>query len=104
VLNSATVTVTVGTCAKPTITTQPADTSATQLSVVAAGTAPLHYQWFQGTSITDSSHPVGTDSSSFTVPAISSRTSFYVVITNACGTATSRVATVSIARRRAARH
>jgi hypothetical protein len=104
VLNSATVTVTVGACATPTITTQPADTSATQLSVVAAGTAPLHYQWFQGTSITDSSHPVGTDSSSFTIPAISSRTSFYVVITNACGTITSRVATVSIPRRRAARH
>jgi hypothetical protein len=108
-VNSGPVTVTVGTCAPPTITTQPADaaaggSTATNLTVVAAGTAPLHYQWFRGTSTTDRTHPVGGDSPVLTVPPISSKTSFFVVITNGCGNIASRVSAVSLVRRHAARH
>lgn len=58
----------------PTITTQPQSQSIVEndqatLSVVAAGTAPLSYQWYRGTS-GDTSNPVGTDSASFTTPAL----------------------------------
>jgi hypothetical protein len=108
-VNSTTVTVTVSSCAAPIITAQPVDAAAggfpaPQLSVVVGGSTPLHYQWFQGTTTADQTHPVGTDSSIFTVPTIATRTSFFVVVTNACGTATSRVTSVTVAKRRGAKH
>jgi hypothetical protein len=100
--DSATATVTVNPApVAPSITTQPAsitiaNAASTTLSVVASGTAPFTYQWYQGNSgITTT--PVGTDSASFTTPALTSTTSYWVRVSN--GTlpnADSATATVTV--------
>ncbi len=65
------------------------------LSVVATGTAPLAYQWYQGTA-PDASTPIGTNSASFTTPALTTQASYWVRVSNAEGTADSNTATISI--------
>ncbi len=95
--DSATATITVGD--GPAITTQPASqTIATgttaALSVVATG-AGLHYQWYQGTSGTTTT-PVGTDSASFTTPALTTATNYWVRVSNTFGTADSATAAITI--------
>jgi hypothetical protein len=111
---SNTVTVTVNTgpgCTPPSITAQPvSDTivvgTTTTLSVAAAGTGTLHYQWFQG-STGDTSAPVGTDSPNFTTPPVTGITSFWVRVTGQCTPpADSTTATLRIKRGRqqAVRH
>ncbi len=87
-------------CSPPSITTQPQSQSipagqTATLSVAATGTAPLSYGWYQGTS-GDASHPVGTNASSFTTPPLTSVTSYWVRVSNACGQVNSSTATVSI--------
>jgi hypothetical protein len=94
--DSATVTVDL----PPTITADPVGTSfcsgnSTTLSVTAAGTAPLHYQWYQGTA-SDTSSPVGTDSNSYTTPALTATTSYWVRVTNGCGNADSQTTIVTV--------
>ncbi|MCX6875121.1 MAG: cohesin domain-containing protein [Verrucomicrobia bacterium] len=54
----------------------------TTLSVVASGTAPLTYQWYQGTSGTTTT-PVGTNSDSFIPPPLFANASYWVKVTNA---------------------
>jgi predicted extracellular nuclease len=84
----------------PVIDTQPADATissgqAASLSVTAHGTAPLHYQWYQGSS-GDTSTPVGTDSANFTTPALSDTTSYWVRVSNDVGSVDSNTATVTV--------
>jgi predicted extracellular nuclease len=84
----------------PSIATQPQSQTITSgqsatLSVVASGTAPLSYQWFQGTS-GDTSTPVGTNSASFTTPALSATTSYWVRVSNGAGSAASNTATITV--------
>ena len=85
--NAVTVTVAAA-CVDPSITTQPgsqtiiAGTKAT-LKVVAAGTVPLHYQWFEGVS-GDTSKPVGTDSTTFITPALTKKTQYWVQVRGNC--------------------
>ncbi len=56
------------------------------LSVVASGTAPLVYQWYQGApGITTT--PVGSNSPNFNTPPLASTTSYWVKVTNASNTA-----------------
>jgi hypothetical protein len=64
----------------------------TTLSVTASGTGPLTYQWYQGTS------PAGTNSSSFTTPALGITTTYWVKVTNVANPsgANSNVATVTV--------
>jgi hypothetical protein len=64
------------------------------LTVNASGTAPLTYQWYEGTSGTTTS-PVGTNSSAFTTPAITQPRSYWVKVSNDCGTANSNTITIS---------
>ncbi|MCF7674164.1 MAG: leucine-rich repeat protein, partial [Akkermansiaceae bacterium] len=52
------------------------------LTVTAFGTEPLTYQWYLGES-GDTSTPVGTDSASFTTPALTSTTPYWVRVSNA---------------------
>ena len=97
-LNSSTATISIG--AGPGITTQPqsqtiASNATATLSVVATGTAPLTYQWYRGTA-PDTTNPVGTNSASFTTPALTTATSYWVRVSNTFGTLNSSTATISI--------
>jgi O-glycosyl hydrolase len=83
----------------PTITTQPANKAVTAgqtatFSVVAAGTAPLSYQWQKnGASIS------GATSANYTTPATAttdSRSTFQVVVSNTAGSVTSSAATLTV--------
>src|SRR2546427_582621 len=83
----------------PTITTPPANQTVTAgqtatFAVVAAGTAPLSYQWQKnGANIT------GATSASYTTPATTisdSGSTFAVVVTNTAGTVTSTAATLTV--------
>jgi hypothetical protein len=83
----------------PTITTQPANQTVVAgatatFSVVAAGTAPLSYQWSQcSTAIS------GATSASYTTPPTTTAgngTTFHVVVSNASGSVTSANATLTV--------
>jgi len=95
---NATLTVTSATPA-PAITTQPASQTVAvgataTFRVVATGTAPLAYQWYQGgTAIS------GATAASYTTPpatAAQSGTTFHVTVTNASGSVTSSSATLTV--------
>jgi len=89
-------------CTPPSITLQPFSASinsgnSAQLSVAAAGTAPLSYQWFAGAT-GDTSSPVngGTTATIVVAPAIT--TSYWVRVTGACSpVANSNTATIFVA-------
>jgi hypothetical protein len=68
--------------------------STASLSVTATGSG-LHYQWYQGTAPSTAS-PVGTDSSNYTTPSLTSTTSYWVQVTGDCGSVDSRTATVTV--------
>src|SRR2546427_9008829 len=85
--------------APPTITTPPVNQTVTagqtaSFTVVAAGTAPLGYQWQKnGVSI------AGATAASYTTPATTTADSgatFRVVVTNTAGTVTSSAATLTV--------
>ncbi len=89
-------------CAPPWVIVSPQDQSAQSeatatLSVTATGTAPLSYQWYEGNA-GDTSMPFGGDANTFTTPPLSSTASFWVRVTNTCGTADSATATISVGR------
>jgi YD repeat-containing protein len=94
--NAATVTFS---CVAPAITAQPAGTTtsgaAVTLSVSATG-AGLTYQWYQGTAPGGTAIAGGT-ASSYTTPAITATTSYWVKVTNTCGSVNSTTATVTLA-------
>ncbi|MFV9503854.1 MAG: ExeM/NucH family extracellular endonuclease [Oscillochloridaceae bacterium umkhey_bin13] len=84
----------------PSITTEPSSTTITEgettmLSVVATGTAPLAYQWYQGTA-PDTSTPVGTNSASFITPVLTQTTSYWVRVSNSVDSVDSATATVTV--------
>ena len=81
-------------CMPPTIHSQPQSKTAnsgakTTLSVGASGTS-LSYQWFAGTTAID-----GADESTLTVSPTAT-TTYFVRVTNACGTADSAAATITV--------
>lgn len=85
----------------PTIDSQPQSqvvglgTRAT-LSVNAAGTAPLAYQWHEGNS-GDITNPIsGATGSSYLTPALTNTRSYWVRVTNAVGAADSSAATITV--------
>lgn len=66
-----------------------------QLSVTATGSS-LNYQWYQGNA-GDTSNPVsGATNPTFTTPALSSTTTYWVRVSNPGGTADSTAATVTV--------
>lgn len=83
----------------PSITTPPASTTVTAgqtatFTVVAAGTAPLSYQWQKGTT-----NIAGATSSSYTTPATvigDNGSTFRVVVTNSVSSVTSAAATLTV--------
>jgi hypothetical protein len=87
-------------CTAPWISVQPQSQSiqggqTAVLSMTALGPTPLSYQWYQGAS-GDTSTPVGTNASSFTTPALTVATAYWVRVSNACGQADSTTATITI--------
>jgi hypothetical protein len=90
-------------CAPPSIVLPPQSRTIERgrtvtLSAIAAGTGELAYQWYQG-DVGDTSAPVSGDASTFTTPPLTATTSFWVRVTNACGTADSAAATVTVGQR-----
>jgi len=89
------------TCTPPAITGPPAGQSVTSgasatLAVTAGGTPPLAYQWYEGSS-GDTSHPLATASAATYVTApLAATTSFWVRVSNPCGSADSAAATVTV--------
>jgi hypothetical protein len=89
-----------GGCTSPSITAQPSSTTISDgqsatLSVGAAGTAPLTYQWYIGTSGQTASPISGGTASSIPVSP-SSTTNYWVRVSNSCGSIDSGTATVTV--------
>jgi hypothetical protein len=85
----------------PTITTQPQSQTIPRgqiatLSVVASG-GGLSYQWYIGATGTTTSPIAGATASSYTTPALTSTTSYWVLVSNSVGAADSKTATVRVA-------
>jgi hypothetical protein len=89
-----------GSCTAPSITSDPQNQTiqsgqTATLSVSASGTT-LTYQWYQGLS-GDSSNPIsGATSSSFTTPALTQTTNYWVKVSNSCGYADSNAAAITV--------
>ena len=84
-------------CTPPLISVHPASQTKTvgelvTFSVTASGTAPLSYQWRKGGS------NVGTNNPSYTINSVvvADAGSYDVVVSNACGSATSNAATLTV--------
>jgi Ig-like domain CHU_C associated/Domain of unknown function (DUF4214) len=58
--------------------------TATLFASVVGGNGTFTYNWFLG-SPTDTSHPVGSNSATFTTPAITGTTNYWVHVSNTCG-------------------
>jgi hypothetical protein len=99
--DSSSITVTPAQCQPPAITAQPVNVtvpsgSTTTLSVSNTGTQTLIYQWFVGQS-GDTANPIqGENTRTFTTPALTQTTSYWVKITNSCGNASSTTVTVTV--------
>jgi hypothetical protein len=101
--NSMTVTITVMppiATTDPAITTQPqsqtiAPGTTAALSVTATGTAPISYQWYVGSSGTTTNAIAGATGPNYTTPALTTTTSYWVRVSNACGTVDSTTAIVA---------
>ncbi len=68
---------------------------AVRLTVQSAGSAPIHYQWFEGES-GDETKPVGTDSVNFTTPVLTGTSRYWVKISNSNGIVNSATAIISV--------
>ena len=88
------------TCTPPSITGQPQSASVSggtsrTLSVTATGTTPLSYQWYIGSSGNTANPISGATGSSITVTP-SSTTSYWVRVSNSCGSVNSSTATITV--------
>jgi len=84
-------------CTPPTIATQPQSQSVASgqaITLTVAAPAAASYQWYQGQA-GDTSHPVGTNSATLQVTPPST-TSYWVRVSNPCGTADSSVAKITV--------
>lgn len=85
----------------PSITTQPASQTiisgqTATMTVAATGTAPLSYQWYQGSSPSTTNPISGATSASYTTPALTGSTNYWVQVSNSSGTADSNTATITV--------
>jgi hypothetical protein len=99
--SSDAIVITVTPCTSPRILVQPAggdvlSATTTSLSVGDLGTRPTRYQWYEGSTF-DTSNPVlNANAASFTTPLLLASTSYWVRITNDCGTVDSTSARVNV--------
>jgi hypothetical protein len=109
-VSTRTAVITVNECSAPAVTSSPAsqevkNNTTVTLSVVATGTAALQYQWYEGTK-GDTSKPLpGATFSTFTSEKLFHPTSFWVRVSNSCGTVDSDAAQIGVSngRRRSVR-
>lgn len=99
--DSPTITVEPAPCTGASITTEPVSQRVTpgstaSLHVAANGTSPLTYHWYRSGTVGDTSSPVGTNSPDYTTPALSTTTSYWVRVSNACGQDDSALATITV--------
>jgi hypothetical protein len=66
------------------------------LSVAAAGTGPITYQWYMGTSGFTSNPVSGATSNSYTTPALTQKTDYWTRVGNSIGNMGSTTATISV--------
>ncbi|HEV7920807.1 MAG TPA: DUF4214 domain-containing protein [Thermoanaerobaculia bacterium] len=98
---SATITVTPQSCIKPAIGSAPQSQTITSGQTVTlivggiTGSQPLNFQWYEGPSGT-TTKPVGTPSPIFNTPALTSTTSYWFVVSNACGSAQTDTITLTV--------
>jgi hypothetical protein len=88
------------TCTAAAITTQPQSMtlksgSSVTLYVTATGTN-VKYQWYRGATGVKTNPITGATARTYTTPALTATTSYWVAVTNACGAVNSRTATVTI--------
>jgi hypothetical protein len=100
VTDSAPVTITVTPCDPPSIVIQPhggnvVTASTAILLADVSGTAPLHDQWFAGHK-GDTSAPVGSDASTLSIATLMQTTTYWLRITNDCGSVDSNEATIVV--------
>jgi hypothetical protein len=100
-VNSETITLTPIQCAAPTIVTQPQGSSinsgsTANLTVTPGGGGPFTYQWFIGPKGDQTNQAPNGTSQNFTTPALTQATSFWVKVSNACGSVQSDAATINI--------
>jgi hypothetical protein len=93
-------TVTIVSCTAPAVTAQPSPVTTVtgqdaSLIVTASGTATLSYQWYTGTSGNTSS-PIGGATGASVVVTPSATTSYWVRVTNGCGSADSATVAVTV--------
>jgi Ig-like domain CHU_C associated len=67
------------------------------LTVAASGSGTVSYQWYQGPTGTTTTAISGATSSSYTTPALTATTSYWVQVSDSAGTANSNTAVVLIA-------
>ena len=90
-----------GGCQAPVITQQPfgqgvASGQTATLAVVASGDAPLSYQWYRGWNGDTSNSIPGATGASYTTPAMTATTAFWVRVSNGCGSTDSSSAVVTV--------
>lgn len=72
--------------------------TATELTVQAGGTPPVHYQWYAGL-VDDLSQPVGSDQPSFQTPELLTASTYWVRVSNVAGFADSEAAVLTVEKR-----
>jgi Ig-like domain CHU_C associated len=97
--NSNTVTVDAAPCNPAVITDDPdsanvAPNGSVTLHAAGNGTFPITWQWFRGSP--GNWTPVGTNNASYNTGPLTTTTSFYVRMSNSCGTEDSAIATVTV--------
>jgi len=97
---SSTITVKPTECDDARITTEPLSqrippNQTANLEVVAVGTAPLKYDWYEGERGT-TTKKVGTNSPQFKTPSLTATTTYWVRVTNLCGSDDSAAAVITV--------
>ena len=97
--SSSTVTVTAQPCNEPVVTDDPdsqtvAPNTSVTLHAAGNGTMPVTWQWFRGSP--GNWTPVGTNSANYVTGPLTTTTSFYVRMSNSCGSDDSAVATITV--------
>jgi hypothetical protein len=97
---SDTATVTVQECPKPAFTSQPASqtiasNATATLTVTTTSNTAVTYEWYRG-EVGDTANKVGTNSPTFTTPALTQTTSYWVRAKNTCGNTDSAKATITV--------